>query len=365
MKSKILFVDDDVRVLTSFERVVYPFRDEWDCQFESDSTQVIETLKKGSFDIVVTDVKMPKVDGLKLLALIKEEPDLRDIEVIVVTGFSDSSYKKRALDAGATDLLNKPIANEELIARIRSAVKVKGYRDELIIRNQELQDQLVSIQKMEVIGVLAGGAVHDLNSILGIIQGYGNLIMTKDVQVAGSGDDFRVIMESVDRAIAITRQIHSFSDISSHTNRTVFVGHLLEQIQTSLSATIGKRVEFELSNDCACIVDAPEGSVYQVFMNLSINAIQAMKGEGVLSIAVENIKECGVVEVSFEDTGGGIEEDLLDQIFEPLFSTKRESGGSGLGLSIVKRIMEQLGGSIDVSNGRSGAKFTLSFPVLE
>lgn len=365
MKTKILFVDDDVRVLTSFERIVHPYADEWEFDFVSESETVIDSLVQCPVDVLVTDVKMPKVTGLELLEAVKKHPKLKRIEVIVVTGLGERSFKQRALDLGASDLLNKPISNEELISRIRSTVKVKQSQDELRRKNREMEKQLIAIQKMEVIGLLAGGAVHDLNSIFGIIKGYGELMIEEKGEGSPFHDDLNVILESVDRAMTITRQIHSFSRVADTEKGLVFLNRLLNDIRDSLVATIGKYSEIlvDVSLMESCLIEAPESSLYQVCMNLSINAIQAMDGAGKLILRLSQDAKNRIC-VEFIDTGGGVDEALIDQIFEPLFTTRRDSGGSGLGLSIVRKIMENLKGEVTFQNNDvGGSTFSIYLPA--
>lgn len=368
MKTKILFVDDDIRVLSSFERVVHAFRNEWDFEFVSKSETVIDYLCENPTDVVVTDVKMPIVDGLELLKRIKSHPKLERIEVVVVTGLGERSLKQRALDMGASDLMNKPISNEELISRLKSVIRMKHFQDELLKKNHELEQQLIQIQKMDLIGLLAAGAVHDLNNILGIIKGYGRLMLKETEMTSSFTDDLRVVMESIDRAINITRQIHDFSRTDADRQKTVDLAKLIRDIRSSLVDLMGKTTEIlvEIPED-SFLISAPESSAYQVCMNLCVNAIQAiqaMEGSGKLMIRIYREAE-GEICIDFSDTGKGIDISLKDQIFEPFFTTRRESGGSGLGLSIVRKIMANLGGEVSViNNPEGGATFTIRFPSV-
>ena len=363
MNARILFVDDDVRVLSSFERVVHGYRKEWKFEFISKSEQVIDYLLAHPTDIVVTDVKMPVFNGLELLKKIKEHPKLERIEVIVVTGLGERTLKQQALDLGAADLLNKPISNEELISRLRSVVRMRQYQGELIQKNRELEQQLIQIQKIEIIGMLAAGAIHDLNNILGIIKGYGNLMLKNTETSEQSADDLKAILSTIDRAINITRQIHDFSRIDAEKNTRINLGDLIETIRKSLIDLIAKNTEIVYTQPPEPIlIEAPESPVFQVCMNLCINAIQAMEGGGRLSIMLYRNQE-GESCIDISDTGMGIDEATKDRIFEPFFTTRRESGGSGIGLSIVSKIMRNLDGSVAADNNpEGGAVFRVRFP---
>ena len=363
MKTSVLFVDDDPRVLSSFERVVHGYRKEWNFEFMSHSEKVIDYLLSTPTDVVVTDVKMPVVDGLELLKKIKATPELERIEVVVVTGLGERTLKQQALDLGAADLLNKPISNEELISRLRSVIRMKQFHDELLKKNRELEQQLIQIQKIEIIGMLAAGAIHDLKNILGIIKGYGNLIL-KEATTEQFASDIRAIMDSTDRAIHITRQIHGFSQIGTEKKYPLDLGKLIETIRTSLLDLMTKEAEISIEMPEEPVrINAPESPVYQVCMNLCLNAIQAMDGGGRLSIALSR-GSGGDTCVEFADTGKGVDDAMKEQIFDAFFTTRRETGGSGIGLSIVRKIMLNLGGAVMVSdNPGGGAVFKVSFPA--
>ena len=363
MKTSILFVDDDARVLSSFERVVHSYHKEWNFDFLSHSEKVIDYLLSTPTDVVVTDVKMPVIDGLELLKKIKATPGLERIEVVVVTGLGERTLKQQALDLGAADLLNKPISNEELISRLRSVIRMKQFHDELLKKNRELEQQLIQIQKIEIIGMLAAGAIHDLKNILGIIKGYGNLILKETGSTEQFASDIRAIMDSTDRAIHITRQIHGFSQIGAEKKYPLDLGKLIGTIRTCLMDLMAKETEISIEMPEEPLrINAPESPVYQVCMNLCMNAIQAMDGGGKLSVTLSRNGD-GDTCVEFADTGKGIDDEMKEQIFDPFFTTRRETGGSGIGLSIVRKIMLNLGGGIMVSdNPGGGAIFKVRFP---
>ena len=130
-KRAILFVDDEPKVLRGVRRMLRDQVQAWDMAFVSSASEAMERLALKRHDVAVLDVKMPDRDGLELLAEIKAEPRTRDVEVIMLTGLQDQNLKRRALDLGAADLLNKPVLKEDLVARLNSALRAKSYRDEL------------------------------------------------------------------------------------------------------------------------------------------------------------------------------------------------------------------------------------------
>ena len=142
MMSQILFVDDSPHVLDSLRRMLREKCDVWSITFRDDPCQAWDLLQSVPFDAVVLDVKMPKLTGLELLQLIKAADLTRDIPVVMLTGLGDRDLKRQALQAGAADLLNKPIETEDLIARIESILRLKAYEDQLRRQNARLEQEV-------------------------------------------------------------------------------------------------------------------------------------------------------------------------------------------------------------------------------
>ena len=135
----ILFVDDEPEILSAMRRLLHPYRAEWSLLFAVGGQEALKTLAVSSVDVVVTDVNMPGMDGLELLSILSSGR-FGYIPVIVVTGAAERDLKRRALEIGAQDLLSKPVDNENLVARVRSVLAVKGFQDELAAQNALLED---------------------------------------------------------------------------------------------------------------------------------------------------------------------------------------------------------------------------------
>lgn len=361
--NKILIVDDEASILSAYRRNLHGFSKECSIDYVDDSRRALQMLKTGSYDVLVSDVNMPGMDGITLLEEVKQHPLAKCTEVIIVTGLDDVELKRTAIKSGATDLLTKPVLTEDLLVRIRSTLDLKKSRDRLMAHNQELKNQLILTQKMELIGVLAGGAVHDLNNILGVIKGYGQLIQFKNTLEEKVSNDLNTILDSVDRAAAITKQIHTFSRSCGDDSEEVVLNYLLQEIKEILSASIGKHTEINLHlpEFDTYYVNSNPTFLYQVAMNLAINAVQAMEGEGRLDMFLS--EKGNFYMMTFQDTGPGIPIENQQKIFEPMFTTKKSTGGSGLGLAIVSQIVSDLGGQISLtSEPGSGAAFTVTLP---
>lgn len=138
MKNRILFIDDDANLLEGFRRSLHGRRNEWELSFSSSPDEAIRLLEKEIFDIVILDVMMPKLTGLDLLEKWHDRIQNGEFAVVMMTGLDDKDIKRRALDLGAIDLLNKPVQIENMTARIDNLLRMKSYRDSLLQRTEEL-----------------------------------------------------------------------------------------------------------------------------------------------------------------------------------------------------------------------------------
>jgi len=138
-RKRILFVDDEPRMLEGLKRMLFGFRHSWDIKLALSADEALRMADERPFDVIVADVKMPGKDGFALLEALQKDPRSCDIPVIMLTGADQHDLKRRALDAGASDLLNKPVVLEDLIARINNALRVRAYQEDLKAYNDELE----------------------------------------------------------------------------------------------------------------------------------------------------------------------------------------------------------------------------------
>lgn len=140
---KILFLDDEQRVLQSLRRVLLSYNHAWEMVFVDRSSTAWQYLQEGGFDAMVADIRMPGMTGLELLERIQSDERTREIPVVLLTGLLDARLKRRALELGAIDLLNKPVQTEDLVARLRSVLRLKSCQDELRTCNRLLEDRVL------------------------------------------------------------------------------------------------------------------------------------------------------------------------------------------------------------------------------
>ena len=243
-----------------------------------------------------------------------------------------------------------------------------------------LAEQLFQAQKMEAMGVLAGGVAHDFNNILTIISGQAQLMGMLDERSDKDREGLVTILHSCDRAAGLIGQLLAFSRKQTLEFKVLDLNKLLTNLTKMLRRLIGENIELvsELSAD-ELWIEADAGQIEQIVMNLAINARDAMGDGGRLTIRSQpvniarpqlvregEIEPGKYVRLSVTDTGAGMDAATLAQIFEPFFTTKETGKGTGLGLATVHGIVKQSGGHISVNSalGR-GATFNLFFAAVD
>ena len=239
---------------------------------------------------------------------------------------------------------------------------------------RRLENELRQAQKMEAIGLLAGGVAHDFNNLLTVILGYAELLgeLVKEPRTHAVVEEIR---HACDRAVVLTQQLLAFSRKQVLNPAVIDLNEVIGDVVRMLSRIIGESIQVTVTTAGAVppvLVDA--GQVHQVVTNLAVNARDAMPAGGRLTIETSALRTPAAdappelppgryAIVSVTDTGSGIEPSVLPRIFEPFFTTKEPGKGTGLGLSTAYGIMKQSGGHIDVrSKVGAGTTFTLYFP---
>jgi len=248
-----------------------------------------------------------------------------------------------------------------------------------ITDHKKLEEQLQHAQKMEAVGTLAGGIAHDFNNILTTILGYASLLKTKATSDGDLMNSLEVIEESSFRAADLTSQLLAFSRKGRLEKRPVSINMLINEVYNLITKTFDKSIEIELSTDDKLKpIQADESQISQLIMNLVINARDAMPRGGKLTISTEGIevasKRPGTTDlepdtyahIMVRDTGMGMDEYTKNRVFEPYFSTKKETGGTGLGMSVVYGIVTGHGGRISVTSAEGeGTEVNVYLPVSD
>jgi two-component system, cell cycle sensor histidine kinase and response regulator CckA len=247
-----------------------------------------------------------------------------------------------------------------------------------ISERRQLEDQLRQSQKMEAIGLLAGGVAHDFNNLLTVILGYADLIVSDDEPSGSTAEKLAQVKKAAEQASDLTGRLLAFGRRQLVHPTVLNLNTIVEKSLKMLRPIIGDDITLvtALDADLGC-VKADAAQIEQILLNLAVNSKSAMPQGGKISLETKNVPPeaaCagnptpggGYIMLSVADTGCGMDAPTQARIFEPFFSTKPIGKGTGLGLSIIYGIVTQNGGQIRVvSHPGQGAKFEILLPRSE
>jgi signal transduction histidine kinase len=372
--------------------------------------EALEAVRARPPDLVLTDVMMPEMSGIELCRTLKADPATRGIPVVLVTSKAEREMKLEGLELGADDYVSKPFHPRELLARVRSLVRLRGLQAELAERNRaleranagltealgrlrEAQAQLVHREKMASVGQLVAGIAHEINNPVNFIQGnlhylaeyvrvLVDLLGRYEAAAPELGERFAQLRdeselahvlqdldsvlagcrEGVERTTSLVRDLRTFSRLDRAER---VLGNVHEILDSTLNLLRGRLARIRVHRDYGELpeLESLAGQLGQVFMNLLSNAADALGDSGTLTVRTRAL-EGGRVAIEIEDDGKGIEPEHLERIFDPFFTTKDVGKGTGLGLSVSWGIVERHGGTIRVrSEPGRGSCFRVELPL--
>jgi two-component system NtrC family sensor kinase len=405
---RILIVDDDEPIRKLFASCL---SEHYMCVTAADAQEALLRLASEDFALVISDVQMPGLNGVELLRSITEH--FPNVAVIMVSGVNRTQRVMDTVRLGAYDYLIKPCDLEVLELTVERALEKRAllrnarhYKQELEEQNTELacrkaelerlQSQIVHSEKMASLGQLAAGVAHELNNPAGFIYGNMEILrtcaaglerllsfydnaqlpesLTAQIKVIKEETDYEYSLEDLKSIISdchsgaerisdVVQNLRLFSRLDEAEFKKVDLYDGIESTIRLLSQFYSSdRITLERDYTDLPLVDCYAGQLNQVWMNLFINAAQAISSEGKVRVATREENDMAIV--SIRDTGSGIAPEHLKKIFDPFFTTKRVGEGTGLGLSITYGIIERHGGSIKVeSRLGEGTTFTIAIPI--
>lgn len=278
----------------------------------------------------------------------------------------DSAAETQILDAGLT-----PVED----ADGGTAYTVTVLRD--VTERHHLEEQLITSEKMNAIGRVAGGVAHDFNNIITAITGFSELLLAELPEDDRRRRDIIAVRDAGRRAADLTSQLLAFSRRQRMSPQALDLNELLASRQRMLTSVVGESIELDLDLERGLPeVHVDPTQMEQVVLNMVINARDAMAGGGHLRIRTSEIAhddpallptvelEPGdYIRIEFEDTGHGMDEETRQRVFEPFFTTKARGKGTGLGMSTCYGIIKQSSGDLTVhSELGQGTTFTVLLP---
>jgi signal transduction histidine kinase len=325
-------------------------------------------------DLVVADVMMPGKSGLDVCRALKQDPDpgLATTPVLLLTAKAELAARLEGYEQGADDYLVKPFNSKELMARARVLLRLRALEQALARRNRELagklsttRDQLLQAEKLSAIGQLAAGVAHEINNPLTSVISFAQLLLKGRVTEADARRCLELIAAEGERAARIIRSLLAFARKHKPERRLQPLGPIIEavlELRVYAIERAGITIERDFAELPPVMVDPHQ--LQQVFLNILINAEQALSERRSGRIVVRTRAGEGVVRVAIADDGPGIAPEDLPRIFDPFYSTKDVGQGTGLGLSICYGIIQEHQGRIWAeSEPGGGATFWIELPM--
>jgi signal transduction histidine kinase len=383
MTERVLIVDDEEDLRYVYTRQLRG--DGYLLDTAADGEEAIEKIRATEYAVILTDMRMPRKDGLAVIAAAREH--LPDAEIIVLTGHGSLENALQAFKSGNIfEYLLKPLDDigvlNTVVARAIERRNLRKHNRELFEQLQRAYEELrqksemlIQNEKMSAIGVLAAGVAHELNNPLTAVVGFAQMIAEKlkasrptnwnDTEYERAQQALENLVQGAHRARDIVGSLLRFARATKPDARSlidinqtlrdafVFTEHLLLRHGIMLEKHLAPELPPVWGNSAR---------LQHVFTNLIINAQQATPSGGTVRVLTERAEQPKGVWVHVEDTGEGIPPEALERIFEPFYTRKEH--GTGLGLSIAKQIIEEHGGEIRVASELGkGARFSVFLPA--
>jgi signal transduction histidine kinase len=377
-EARILMVDDDVGstcLMTNFlNRIGYS-----QLRSINDSTLTFEAIKAFAPDLILLDLAMPGLTGYEILDLLRTDRQSEDqIPVLVLTGDPTAQAKRRALAAGATDLLSKPFDTSEVSMRIRNLLQARFLRLEIQEQNhllekrvrertcelesalsdlQAAQRQLVQQERLSAFGEMAGGVVHDFSNALMSVIGYSEMLLTNPKTRADETtmlEYLRIINTAGRDGAHVVSRLRDFyrprgaADLLEPLDLNEIVTQSIALAKPRCAKReSAKAVSFKTDLQAKVTATGIGAELREVLTNLIFNALDATPGAGTITLRTQHKDGAAIVEVI--DTGAGMAPEVKERCLEPFFTTKGDHG-TGLGLAMVFGIIKRHQGTLEIES---------------
>jgi signal transduction histidine kinase len=359
-RSTILVVDDNPidRVLMRhlFER------DGFHVVEAEDGAMALTFFEREPPALVVADIVMPKMNGLEFCRAVRANPYYLDVPILLATALPEQDAIGSAYDAGANDIIVKPFNVDVLVHRARHMLRAANAFSDLRARQHS--------QKLEALGMLAGGIAHDLNNALVPIMALSKITARQVAPRSKAQENLETIFRASQQARDMVKRVLAFSRNDITARKNIRLNEVVDEALKLLRATIPPSIEIEARLAEAPPIHADASQIHQVLTNLVSNAAAAIgnhQGRITITLGVAAGSICPAeLRLSVADTGAGMDPATQSRIFQPFFTTKDVGEGTGLGLSVVHGIVLGHNGHIEFkSEPGKGTRFDVYFPLAE
>ena len=374
---QVLVIDDELGPRESLRMLLKPNYQ----VYTADNVEAgLRILREKKPDAVISDIRMPGTSGIDGLRKIREiDPH---VAVIMLTGFGALETAQEALRLGANDYISKPFDAREMrevigrnVERTRTNRTGVNAAAEIKELNNRLLKELAQKERLASLGQASAEFVHDLGNPLTIVWGYVQLLAKKLEQSekengaasSTSAKELNIIEQNVRLCRELLTMWQSYGSVEAAPHKAISVSAIVREVAKGvgpMATQNGVNLKCDISDDpCTLLGDSVQ--LTRAIQNVIINALQA-SAEKKGSVTVSCMRKDFYVDVRVEDTGYGITPAQMAKIFDPYFTTKQGKSGTGLGLYITKKVVEDHNGSIKVdSTPQVGTTFTIRLPLGE
>ncbi len=359
----ILLVEDDINTMILVTTLLED--EEYNVLKAEDGLQALEMVKNKPPDLILLDLMIPEIDGFEVCKRIKNDKTTKHIPIIMLTAKSNKKDKIHGLSVGADDYITKPFDLNELLARIKNLLTMQSLQQEIIETQVGAKFSQLRLNFISMIS-------HELRTPLNTILGYADILEDNqennltEKQISYIKDlhtNANNLLEKIENLIAFSK---TFS-----TNQKVKKSFFLSDIIASTFSFLNKQVEqkmIEIKTNIPVDIEiyGIEEMYQQIFLSLLDNAIKFSEENGHIEVIAQKLEN--EIEVVIKDNGIGFKDSEVESLFESFVqgdsSYTRKYSGMGLGLSLVKKHLETINGTIKAEHNKpKGAKLTLTFPL--
>lgn len=322
--------------------------------------------------LVLCDVMMPGLDGLEVTRRIRARPSFRAIPIVLVTALDALQDRVAGLEAGADDFLSKPVHGPELRARVTNLLHVGEYRALLEAERAaakreagEYQEQLLHAERLATLGTFAAGISHELKNIVSV---FSSMLNTLDRAPNGyllDDEAHEALVQSTKHAADLAQSVLRVSRASGPSETTVDVAAVVRDV-TSMMRAAGRTKHVRVTTDVPTQAWAKASPLeaQQVLLNLLGNSVDALQGCRTQAIDIGVAVRANRVHLTVRDSGSGMSDETKARLFSPFFTTKPPGQGTGLGMKVIKQLVERWNGTISVDSQLNvGTTIEVALPV--